>query len=520
MCRVFNYTEGACEDVTNNCDCPNTYAPVCSNGITYTNACEAECAGVINYENGACISICDLGSFTYTVNADGSYCFNENVALDNDVCAWTWNFGDGQSSNEMNPCNILLTPQADATVTPFTVCLTLSDCNQVEIGTCCQVIEVYNYNAVIFASACADLSNVDFGDCEAFLGYGMINNQCTGISGCSTFVNGVDYINAIYSDADMCQTACVTGGNENPNTDGSSGDTFTTLCIPTGGSAELCPMISIINQESIASYTCAYDNCAASAVSDDYCVNYQALAQTYQDTVYIQICNPNNECRTATYYITVGNDCPACTDEISVCTEAMTPLVLCPEFCDLSSDDDLEITFIQSFYTACSVHLLPENCLRYTPIPGFETYDVEDFLKVVACNAAGECDTVLYHIQVGGCDTFEAMPAFAENNDGGGAINEFGVIQLPADNDHKSGFNIYPNPARDTVDITLQMNNAAKQNISIQDLNGKLIAVYHIESDNTNPYLQMNTNGFAPGVYLVKWNNGTQQIVQKLLIEP
>ena len=40
---------------TQGCVCITAYEPVCGDdGITYSNSCEAECAGIFNYTNGEC----------------------------------------------------------------------------------------------------------------------------------------------------------------------------------------------------------------------------------------------------------------------------------------------------------------------------------------------------------------------------------------------------------------------------------------------------------------------------------
>ncbi|MBK8441880.1 MAG: hypothetical protein IPL35_00040 [Sphingobacteriales bacterium] len=41
------------------CVCAEIYAPVCAAGVTYGNACEAECNGVFDYVDGVCDAVVD-----------------------------------------------------------------------------------------------------------------------------------------------------------------------------------------------------------------------------------------------------------------------------------------------------------------------------------------------------------------------------------------------------------------------------------------------------------------------------
>ncbi|MBK8444086.1 MAG: hypothetical protein IPL35_12015 [Sphingobacteriales bacterium] len=51
---IRKYTVEVLADCNIGCVCPAIYAPVCADGITYGNACEAQCAGVYDYTNGEC----------------------------------------------------------------------------------------------------------------------------------------------------------------------------------------------------------------------------------------------------------------------------------------------------------------------------------------------------------------------------------------------------------------------------------------------------------------------------------
>lgn len=56
--------------------------------------------------------------------------------------------------------------------------------------------------------ACLDLSGLDFGGCTMVLGYGIIDGSCILISGCSTEIDDVDYQEFIFETPLECETAC------------------------------------------------------------------------------------------------------------------------------------------------------------------------------------------------------------------------------------------------------------------------------------------------------------------------
>ena len=60
-------------------------------------------------------------------------------------------------------------------------------------------------------NSCIDLMWIDFGPCDAFLGFGMVDGECTEISGCSMVVNGFDFGPYFHETAEACEIACAGG---------------------------------------------------------------------------------------------------------------------------------------------------------------------------------------------------------------------------------------------------------------------------------------------------------------------
>lgn len=80
----------------------------------------------------------------------------------------------------------------------------------------------------------------------------------------------------------------------------------------------------------------------------------------------------------------------------TVCTEPMTPITICPNFCTISGP--LEFTNVESTFH-CSINPVG-NCVVYTPLPQIENYG-NDFVSITACDENGVCETITVTVTFG-----------------------------------------------------------------------------------------------------------------------
>ncbi|MBK8443030.1 MAG: DUF11 domain-containing protein [Sphingobacteriales bacterium] len=242
-------------------------------------------------------------------------------------------------------------------------------------------------------------------------------------------------------------TVVVSGNNiiYVPNGDFSGTDSFTyTVCDGNGGSDQATVTIAVsnCNLPPVAvndNVTADCDAIVISPLSNDSDPNGDVLTicshSSPQHGTLVQ--NGNNFIYTPeegysgpdvfTYTICDGHggtdvgiinivvNCSSCINPaVYECTGIMEPIVLCPEFCEFESG--YSITEINTIYGHCTIKPLSDECFRYTPVPGFEG---EVDITVTACNAAGVCGTVVYHMTVSqNCDGNTNTPPVANDDSG------------------------------------------------------------------------------------------------------
>ncbi len=121
-------------------------------------------------------------------------------------------------------------------------------------------------------------------------------------------------------------------------------------------------------------------------------------------------------------------------------------------------------------------------------------------------------DFMPFHPIIIGADTLSTINGetffIAKYNCNGTTVN---TTELPT----QSRITLYPNPANNNLTIAFGKN-TKKVVVTITDITGKLI--YTTTASETEK-MEVNANGFAEGVYIVKIQTGEGLEVKKLIIE-
>jgi hypothetical protein len=78
--------------------------------------------------------------------------------------------------------------------------------------------------------------------------------------------------------------------------------------------------------------------------------------------------------------------------------------------------------------------------------------------------------------------------------------------------DELSGLMVYPNPARDEVNISLPA--AGNAQLSVFDMNGKLMIQQGVQQNT-----RINTQGWTPGLYMIQVQDGAKMSSRKVMVQ-
>lgn len=222
-----------------NAICPAIWAPVCGcDGNTYSNSCEAvNYGGVTAWTDGECTT-----SPCLPIPAGvgfGECAMPLGIALTDSGCVSLSGCGyigtDGIDYTagfftSTYACNsqclgdtVVILECVDSTlIDPTTLCpmiwLPVCGCNNVTYSNACEATYyggVLSYTDGVCneqAPACSDVSAVDFGMCDMFMGFASNGTSCSGYSGCGYIVGNIDYSTSFYSTLEECLSNCASSG--------------------------------------------------------------------------------------------------------------------------------------------------------------------------------------------------------------------------------------------------------------------------------------------------------------------
>ncbi|MGB0839268.1 MAG: SdrD B-like domain-containing protein, partial [Chitinophagales bacterium] len=242
------------------------------------------------------------------------------------------------------------------------------------------------------------------------------------------------------------------------------------------------------------------------------------------DEFTYQICDTFGSCDEGQVNITVTLPVIPCSDTLQVCAEPVSPILICPEFCNLNPDMGIAITSAHTTFN-CSLDVVDNNCIQYTALPMFIG---EELVTIVACTVDGVCDTTYLQINVvEDCNNVEVGEGEGETgtSDGLGGVfvedspvsGKEEMLAKPLDKASLLSLNaLVPNPARNFISVSFTGDKGAVT-IQVLDLTGRLITTQTRQSLQGVNTHRLDLENYPVGIYTVRLQMNQQVVHGKFV---
>lgn len=375
-----------------------------------------------------------------------------------------------------NTTSAQLTTCLDLSNLDFGACLAILGYGNINgncaaISGCSTEVDGVNYQPFMFDTAeeceincnntCLDLIYLDFGPCEALLGYGMLSGECVAISGCSPIINGFDFSPYLFSTPTSCDINC--------------GPVCMDLYTIDFGPCDMFMGYAYINGEIIA-----LSGCGSLVDGIDYAsfiYESEEICAAQCSSSCIDLANLDfGDCTTPLGITIINGECTM----ISGCSYEVNGVDY--EYAFFDSMDDCQLCYTPT--TNCVVEEIIDST--------FACY--YNFAPVCGCDGVtyqNDCFARLY----GGVLSWTEGPCIV-----GIAENEIPNLE------------IYPNPASDI--LTFENPEQELFSISLFDMTGKLVTFFRINSSKP-----VDVSYIKQGIYLLHIvDDRNNKTIKKLVI--
>lgn len=226
---------------------------------------------------------------------------------------------------------------------------------------------------------------------------------------------------------------------------------------------------------------------------------------TGSDQFTYQICDPEGACDYGVVVIHVTQDEP-CESNTNICAQPITPMILCPEFCNLPANEPYQILEAETTFN-CALQEYGDDCLRYTALPLFAG---QETITVIACTSLGVCDTAYITVQVAQCD---AEGGITPPNQGGKVKHYFGnngTVPLAL-------HNLMPVPAQDNLFLYFDAPQTQMLKVDIVDVIGRVVQSQIVEARQGSNLLQVQVDDLSRGMYVLRLSNEKEMSTGKFV---